>query len=86
MIREVVRENEVEVVTLSEVSKDKGYVMRGNKGDYILAKDTNGNFIWVKATPGSVTKPVHTYRTIEEAIDAKIDNYEVFEFDSVDFN
>lgn len=87
MVRTVVTEMDSDLVLLSNVSKDNGYFMSGNKGDYILGRDTNGKFIWVKATPGNVTKPVHAYETLQDAIKAKLDKgYDVFEYTDVDFN
>lgn len=87
MGRQVILENDADVVLVDNITKDNGYVMFGNKGNYILAKDTAGKFIWVKATPGKVTKPVHTYDTIQDAVKAKLEKgYDVFEYSEVDFD
>ena len=68
-------------VFLEEVDGSKGYVMKGSKGDFILARDTYGDYIWVRLTPGKVTKPVHTYDGPQEAIKDKLNkNYKVYEF------
>ncbi len=68
-------------VFLEEVDGSKGYVMKGYKGDFILARDAVKNYIWVRLTPGKVTTPVHTYTNPQEAIKDKLDNgYEVYEF------
>lgn len=68
-------------VFLEEIDNSKGYVMKGCKGDFILARDVNKNYIWVRLTPGKVTTPVHAYANPQEAIKDKLDNgYEVYEF------
>lgn len=68
-------------VFLEEVDGSKGYVMKGFKGDFILARDTYGDYIWVRLTPGKVTKPVNTYNDPQEAIKDKLaEGYEVYEF------
>lgn len=74
-------------VYLDETSSDKGYVMRGNKGDFITARDVNGKFIWVRLTPSKTTKPVHEYNTIQEAIEDKINRgYEVYEYSKAELS
>ena len=74
-------------VFLDEVSNEKGYVMKGHKGDFILARDTNGNYIFVRVTPGKTTKPVHKYSTVLEAITDKMNaGYEVFEYDKAELS
>lgn len=74
-------------VFLDEVTPSKGYVMKGNKGDFITARDTNGDFIWVRLTPSKTTKPVHRYDSITDAIKDKIDlGYEVFEYDKAELS
>lgn len=85
MIREVVeRTNEL---TLDNVTSATGYAFDGDKGTFILAKDTNGNFIWVRLTPGKVGKPVHAYGSIKEAIKDKMDNgYTVYAFDNAELS
>ena len=68
-------------VFLEDVDDSKGYVMKGFKSDFILARDTYGDYIWVRLTPGKVTKPVNTYNDPQEAIKDKLDEgYEVYEF------
>ena len=86
MSKQVVARRSDDVVTLDELSNNKGYVMRGIKGDYIIARDTDGNFIWVRLIPTKNTsKPVHAYATLKEAIKDKIDNgFDVFEYDTVE--
>ena len=77
-MKKVVEKKEV---FLEEVDGSKGYVMKGSKGDFILARDTHGDYIWVRLTPGKVTKPVNTYNDPQEAIKDKLDEgYEVYEF------
>ena len=67
-------------VTVSEATKAKGYVMKGSKGDYLLAMDTEGRFIWVRLNPPKVTKVVNAYATLQDALEDKINQgYEVFE-------
>ena len=66
---------------LDEISRSKGYVMKGQKGDFISARTPNNEFIWVRLTPAKTTKPVHKYATLTEAIKDKLDKgYEVFEY------
>lgn len=68
-------------ITVSEVTSKKGYVMVGEKGNYILARDVEGKFIWVRITPGEITKPCKKFETAKEAVASKIDaGYEVFEY------
>lgn len=77
-MKKVVEKKEV---FLEEVDGSKGYVMKGFKGDFILARDADKRYIWVRLAPGKVTTPVHIYDTIQEAIKDKLDNnYEVYEF------
>lgn len=69
------------VVTLNDVTTNKCYVMKGRKGDFILARDVNGNFMWVRLTPAKTTKPVNKFASAKEAIKAKLElGYEVFEY------
>ena len=83
-MRQVIDEFENDVVLLKDISRSKGYVMKGNKGDYITARDANGKFIWVRLTPSKTTKPVHAYDSLTEAIQDKLNaGYEVFEYDTV---
>ena len=83
MIREVI-DAPVEI-RLDDVTANNGYAFDGDKGTFILAKDTNSKFIWVRLTPGKVGKPVHAFDTLKEAIKAKIDaGYTVYQYDSAD--
>lgn len=69
---------------LDEISRSKGYVLHGKKGDFISARTPDNKFIWVRLTPGKTTKPVNAYDTLTEAIEAKINlGYEVEEYDDV---
>lgn len=69
---------------LDEISRNKGYVMKGRKGDFISARQVDGKFIWVRLTPGKTTKPVHSYNTLTDAIKDKLDaGYEVYEYEDV---
>lgn len=66
---------------LDEISRSKGYVMKGNKGDFISARTPDNKFIWVRVTPGKTTRPVNEYETLTEAIKDKLEKgYEVFEY------
>ena len=48
MVRQVVATRpESLTLTLDELANNKGYVMKGNKGDFIIARDTAGNYIWL---------------------------------------
>jgi len=83
MVRQVVATRPEELtVTLDELSNNKGYVMKGNKGDFIIARDTLGDYIWVRLNPTkSIAKPKHSYATLASAIEAKLDaGYDVFEY------
>lgn len=72
-------------VTISEATKSKGYIMKGNKGDYLLAMDSLGRFIWVRLNPPKITKVVNAYDTLQEALEDKISQgYEVYEIDEYD--
>ena len=73
-------------VYLDEVTNAKGYVMKGNKGDYIIARDTDGDYIWVRLTPSKTTaKAVKAYGSLKEAIKDKLDKgYKVFEYAEVE--
>ena len=82
-MREVILRREE--LTVEDVTTNKGYIMLGNKGKYILARDTFGNFIWVKLDPSNITKPVKNYSSVKEAVRAKLeDGYTVFEFSSLE--
>ena len=68
-------------VYLDEVDTSKGYVMKGNKGDFILARTTDDKYSFVRLTPGKTTKPVNAYASAQKAIEAKIEaGYEVFQY------
>lgn len=85
MLREVI-EKPAELL-LDDVTTSNGYAFVGNKGTFILAKDTAGKFIWVRLTPGKVSKPVHSYDSVKEAIKDKMDNgYLVFAYDDAELN
>lgn len=72
---------------LDNCTADSGYAFDGDKGTFILAKDTNGKFIWVRLTPGKVGKPVHEYNSVKDAIKAKIDaGYSVYAFEDAELN
>lgn len=82
-MREVVLRREE--LTVEDVTTSKGYIMTGNKGKYILARDVEGYFIWVKLDPSNITKPVKKYSSAKEAVKDKLTaGYDVFEFDSLD--
>ena len=86
MTKQVVAEREVSTVTLDELSKEKGYLMKGIKGDYIVARNTDGKFIWVRLVPTKNTsKPVHSYDTLRDAIQDKLNaGFEVVEYDTIE--
>lgn len=85
MIREVIEQTEE--LLLDNCTTSNGYAFDGNKGTFILAKDTNGKFIWVRLTPGKVGKPVNEYDSIKEAIKAKIDlGFTVYSYDEAELN
>lgn len=72
-------------VTTQDATVSKGYIMKGNKGDFMLAKDTEGKFIWVRLNPPKITKIFNAYDTLQEALEAKVDKgYEVLEIDEDD--
>jgi len=81
----LIRDERENVVFTDELSNSKGYMLRGQKGDFILARDTEGFHIWVRMNPAKATaKPVKRYESVEEAIEDKINNgYEVFEYTEV---
>lgn len=75
------------VVTLDDVTANKCYVMKGRKGDFILARDVEGSFMWVRLTPAKTTKPVHKYSTAKEAVEDKLNlGYDVFEYTEATLN
>ena len=72
-------------VTTQDATASKGYIMKGKKGDFMLAKDTEGKFIWVRLNPPKITKIFNAYDTLQEALEAKVnDDYEVLEIDEDD--
>lgn len=72
-------------VTTTDATTSKGYIMKGNKGDFMLARDTEGRFIWVRLNPPKITKVFNAYDTLQEALEAKVnDGYEVLEIDEDD--
>lgn len=72
-------------VTTADATLSKGYIMKGNKGDFMLARDTEGRFIWVRLNPPKITKVFNAYDTLKEALEAKVDDgYEVLEIDEDD--
>ena len=76
-------------VTTQDATVSKGYIMKGNKGDFMLAKDTEGKFIWVRLNPPKITKVFNAYDTLQEALEAKVnDGYEVLEIgeDDIEIN
>ena len=84
-MREVVIANEE--VRLEDVTTSKGYFFEGRKGTFILAKNTEKKFIWVRLTPSKLSSPVHQYDTLKDAIKDKIDNgYNVFEYDNAELD
>lgn len=83
MVRQVVATRpESLTVTLDELSNNKGYVMKGRKGDFIIARDTAGNYIWVRLNPTkAIAKAHNAYATLAEAIKSKLDKgFDVFEY------
>lgn len=84
-MREVVLENET-TMSIDDITTSKGYVMSGDKADFILSKDVDGKFIWVRVTPGKIGKPVHRYDSMKDAIADKLEKgYSVFEYSSAVF-
>lgn len=72
-------------VTTQDATVSKGYIMKGKKGDFMLAKDTEGKFIWVRLNPPKITKIFNAYDTLQEALEAKVNyGYEVLEIDEDD--
>lgn len=72
-------------VTTKDATASKGYIMKGNKGDFMLARDTEGRFIWIRLNPPKITKVFNAYDTLQEALEAKVeDGYEVLEIDEDD--
>ena len=68
-------------VRLEDVTREKCYVMKGRKGDFILARDVEGSFMWVRLTPSKTTKPVNKYDSVKSAIEDKLNGgYDVFEY------
>ena len=87
MVRQVVEARPEELtVTLDELSTNKGYVMKGNKGDFIIARDTEGYYIWVRLNPTkNIAKAHNKYLTLKEAIADKLSKgFDVFEYTTAD--
>ena len=84
-MKQVVAKRDDAVVTLDELATNKGYVMVGSKGEFIIARDTNGKYIWVRLNPTKTTaKPVKAFDTLRGAIEDKLNNgYDVFEYTSI---
>lgn len=83
MIRTVIERTEE--LLLDDCTTSNGYAFDGDKGTFILAKDTNGKFIWVRLTPGKVSKPVHEYDSVKEAIKSKMDlGFDVYSYDEAE--
>jgi hypothetical protein len=83
MIRTVVERTDE--LLLDNCTASSGYAFDGDKGTFILAKDTNGKFIWVRLTPGKVGKPVHEYDSVKEAIKSKMDlGFDVYAYDEAE--
>lgn len=83
MVRQVVATKpESLTLTLDELSTSKGYVMKGRKGDFIIARDANGDYIWVRLNPTkNIAKAHNSFATLKDAIKAKLDKgYDVFEY------
>ena len=85
-MKHVVAEREHEVVTVDELSTSKGYIMFGSKGEFIIARDTNGKYIWVRLNPTSnISKPSNAFDTLKEAINSKLEHgFDVYEYTTVD--
>ena len=72
-------------VTTKDATVSKGYIMKGDKGDFMLARDTEGRFIWVRLNPPKITKVFNAYDTLQEALEAKVnDYYKILEIDEND--
>ena len=72
-------------VTTKDATVSKGYIMKGNKGDFMLARDTEDRFIWVRLNPSKITKVFNAYNALQEALEAKVDDgYEVLEIEEDD--
>ena len=72
-------------VTTKDATVSKGYIMKGNKGDFMLARDTEERFIWVRLNPPKITKVLNAYDTLQEAWEAKVeDGYAVLEIEEDD--
>ena len=58
MTRQVVISREV---TTDNATLDKGYLMVGNKGEFILARTPEDKFIFVRVNAGKVSKAIKSY-------------------------
>jgi hypothetical protein len=73
-------------LTVDNLDSTKGYVMDGRKGKFIIARDTDGKFIWVRLNPPKTTaKSVKSYSSLKEAVKDKLDRgYQVFEYSEIE--
>ena len=73
-------------LTVDNLDSAKGYVMNGRKGKFIIARDADGRFIWVRLNPPKTTaKSVRTYSSLKEAVKDKLDKgYQVFEYSTIE--
>ena len=73
-------------LTVDNLDSTKGYVMDGRKGKFIIARDTDGKFIWVRLNPPKTTaKAVKSYSSLKEAVKDKLDRgYQVFEYSEIE--
>lgn len=72
-------------LTVDNLDSTKGYVMDGRKGKFIVARDTDGKFIWVRLNPPKTTaKAVRAYSSLKEAVKDKLNKgYQVFEYSEI---
>jgi hypothetical protein len=71
---------------VDNLDSTKGYVMDGRKGKFIIARDTDGKFIWARLNPPKTTaKAVRAYSSLKEAVQDKLDRgYRVFEYSEIE--
>lgn len=83
-MREVVAK--IEALTIDNLDSSKGYVMCGRKGNFIIARGTDGKYIWVRLTPTKTTaKAIRAYSSLKEAVKDKLDKgYRVFEYSDIE--
>lgn len=74
-----------QTVSSNELEADKGYAMIGNKGIFILVRNHEGNFNFVRIDEPSLTsKPNKTYSCAQTAVEEKIrGGYTVVEYDCI---